>query len=388
LVVGSALAVVALGIVFRSPRRSTSYLPIDDGVVLADVPPNTDPRERELAALRARLARDPKNVDLACEVARRCVEQSRARSDPRYLGRAQSALDPWWAEREPPPDVLLLRATIRQSQHEFDLALVDLDALVRVRPRDPQAWLTRATVLTVLGRYAEASTSCAPLHDLASPVVNAVCTGSIDSLIGDAHGAYSRLALARASGATEAESTWALSVQGEVAIRMGDDQAAYRDLSQALTADPADVYTRTLLADLLLDLGRPAEARDLVATHENDDAQLLRLVLANKRLGAPEASSQASTLRGRYEASRARGDVVHRREQARFYGEVDGNAPLALSLAKENWTVQREPADARVLLDCALLAGDPSSAAPVVKFLQDSHAEEPRLAALARKAAR
>jgi hypothetical protein len=50
-----------------------------------------------------------------------------------------------------------------------------------------------------------------------------------------------------------------------------------------------------------------------------------------------------------------------------------------LSLAKENWTLQREPRDARVLLEAALATNDPAAARPALDWLASSGYEDPYL---------
>ena len=90
-------------------------------------------------------------------------------------------------------------------------------------------------------------------------------------------------------------------------------------------------------------------------------------------------------LRWRYEASAERGDTVHLREQARFQLEVEKDAAKALELSLKNWAVQKEPADARVLLEAALAAQKPDAARETAKHVLDAGAEEPRLVALAKK---
>lgn len=134
------------------------FTPTSDAVVLERVPATAgDARARERASLRRALADQPGQLDLALRLARLDIEESRALGDPRYLGRAQAALAPWWDAPTPPPGVRLLRATILQGRHEFSAALADLDAVVREDPGDAQAWLTRAVVLGVRGEHAEAS---------------------------------------------------------------------------------------------------------------------------------------------------------------------------------------------------------------------------------------
>src|SRR4029453_1646985 len=120
------------------------YLPKDDGQVLEKLPVSPmDPEAKALKQMRQSLIQDPGNLPLAVALARRYIEQGRGQSDPRYFGYAQGVLSPWWNENAPPLEVLVLRATIRQSLHDFDAALADLNqALVR-DSRNAQARLTR-----------------------------------------------------------------------------------------------------------------------------------------------------------------------------------------------------------------------------------------------------
>jgi hypothetical protein len=106
----------------------------------------------------------------------------------------------------------------------------------------------------------------------------------------------------------------------------------------------------------------------------------LRLVLAE----GPE-SAHLDELRARREANRARGDVVHRREAARFALLVDKRPADALELARANWDVQREAADARIFMESALAAANHVAAAPVVAWVRSTGIEDPTLRALAEK---
>ena len=132
--VGLAGALTAAA--FVAPNRAAAatpvYVPRDAATIVAHVPPR-DPRE---VAERQALAAAPERVELAVELARADIQRARTLSDPRYLGRAQATLGRWWKLAEPPPDVLLLRATIEQSLHDFVAARADLDRLIAVRPDD------------------------------------------------------------------------------------------------------------------------------------------------------------------------------------------------------------------------------------------------------------
>jgi predicted Zn-dependent protease len=211
-----------------------------------------------------------------------------------------------------------------------------------------------------------------------------VCTSAIDGVNGSATEAYNRLStvLAAVPNAPAETREWALSTLGEVALRAGRDGDAERIFREALAIDADDPYVVAALADLLLDTRRPQDAARLVEKSTDNDGLLLRLAIAEKSAKLPHAGLHADLLASRYDASRLRGDVVHRREQARFELGIRGDAKSALALARANWDVQREPWDARILLESALAADDASAAAPVVQFVRDNHLEDPRITAL------
>ena len=89
-----------------------------------------------------------------------------------------------------------------------------------------------------------------------------------------------------------------------------------------------------------------------------------------------------TTLRARFDASRARGDTVHRREEARFQLHLNGDPKLALRLAQENWKIQREPADLRILAEAGHAMGDTSTRETVHQWLAATGLEYPAVAAL------
>ncbi len=48
----------------------------------------------------------------------------------------------------------------------------------------------------------------------------------------------------------------------------------------------------------------------------------------------------------------------------------------AFRLAQSNWRVQREPRDARVLLEAAVVLRRPASAQPVLDWMVETHIED------------
>lgn len=359
LLAGLALT-VAFTLVPPEATLGTPTTPASDAVVLEQV------------ARRVRPAAPATEAEAAAR-ARELVLEARARGgDPRLLGQAQAVLSRWWSEPAPSPEVLLMRATLKQSLHDFEGSLADLEVLARLRPDDAQAWLTRATVLTVLARYDEALTACGRLPPEPAPG-RAVCEATPRALSG-------HLGEARQALAALERDAWALSVRGELERWSGDDAAAEASLRAALRLDPNDGYTRLLLAELLLDVQRAGEVAPLFAGRALNDAELLMVVLA------AHGEQESAELAARVAANRQRGETLHRREESRYALRVEGDAPRALALAQENWKVQREPADARVLLEAAVAAKRPDAAAPALEWLRATQLPWPALQALAKEA--
>ena len=226
--------------------------------------PVPDPRLVEIEALERALNGRPRDLAAATRVARLCIEAARREADPRYLGRAQAALSPWWTEAAPADDeVLRLRAIIRQARHDFDGALADLDRLVARSPLDAQAHLVRAGLLVLRGQPERARVSCQALAPLVSPLTVAACLAPLDAAAGKTAAAAAALE-GSLSRAPESERAWGLSVLGEIRFWAGDLPAAERALRRSLALDAGDRYTRALLADVLLDAGRPADVRALL----------------------------------------------------------------------------------------------------------------------------
>ena len=359
------------------------FVPADDAQVLERLPDRSASQYRVLKRLQAAAAAAPGDVGSAVALANSYYQISRSEGDPRYLGYAQAALAPWWKNPEAPTAVLVTRATILQSNHEFDRALADLNKAIAREPRNGRALLVRATVLTVQGKYVEARADCPKLYGLVPEFYVLACTAGIDSLTGKARTAAATLerALSTVPAEDKTAHAWGESLLGEFSQRQGNATAA-RHFQAALAADPRDLYTLGAYGDWLLDHQRAADVIPLVQNETRVDALLLRLALAQKALQRPEANATIATLRARFDASRARGDVVHRREESRFQLQLNGDAQSALRLARENWAVQREPADLRVLAEAASATGDAGAKEIVRQWLAQTGLEYPEVAAM------
>jgi tetratricopeptide (TPR) repeat protein len=248
--------------------------------------------------------------------------------------------------------------------------------------------LWRAAILIVQARHAEARQACEQVAALTTPLSALGCRAQVNALTGAADAAVQALREglarhAREGASSPAERLWVLTRLAETEERRGQPQAAEAAYREALAIDARDFYLQAAYADFLLDQDRPAEVKTLLAGRERVDVLLLRLAIATHRLREPAAAQHRRELAARFDAARRLGDALHEKEEARFMLELQGEASQALELARRNFALQREPADARVLLETALAARDKAAAEPALAWLAASRIEAPRLQALA-----
>lgn len=370
-----------------TPLRAEPMVPGDPAMVVEHLPDAQDPARHALHALHAQLLANPSNLALALRVARGEMTECRKLFDPRACGRAEAALGPWIGAANPLPDVLLLRGLLRQTNHLFDAALADLGRVLDIQPDNAQALLTSAVVHEVRAEYALAQKDCGLAWFHVRDAAAVACLAGVSSLTGHATVTLAALKLHDSDPASPAaERLWALTVEGEVAGRLGRNVAAEDAFTRARAIAPDDSYLLGAYADLLLDLNRPREVVAMLAGRTRIDPLLLRLAEAEERLGTPDPTHVA-WLAQSFETSRRRGDIVHEREHARFVLHVLHHPQEALAIAESNWRVQREPADARILMEAALATKRPEAAAPALAWFHGNLVEDLPLADLARQLA-
>ena len=354
-------------------------VPHADDEVLERLPskPN-DPAMREIRDLRSALTRDAQNLELAIRLARRYFEQALAQGDPRYVGYAQAALKPWWDLPEPPAKVLVMRATLVQYRHDFPSALADLARVLESDPTDTRAWSLRAVIHLVQAEYAESRRDCAMLAPLVEELTAIGCVAFIDGLTGRARESRDMLsrALARSRDASPEQKLWILIRLAELAWRLNDATLAEQYFKRALALGITDGFLLAAYADFLLDYQRAQEVVALLKDWTLADPLLLRLALAEQAVNAKGAREHQATLADRYAAARLRGDTTHEQEESRFSLQMLKQPGEALRLAQSNWRVQREPRDARVLLEAAVALRQPEEAQPVLDWMARTHIED------------
>src|SRR6185369_10616485 len=169
---------------------------------------------------------------------------------------------------------------------------------------------------------------------------------------------------------------WVMTRLGELALRMGDRALAEKHFREAIATGVVDGFVLGAYADLLLDENRAAEVVPMLRDWVASDILLLRLALAENAVHAPLAAEHTQALADRFAAAALRGDKLHQQEESRFSLQLQHNPDKALALALENWKLQREPRDARVILEAALAKKDPVAAKPALDWMARTGYEE------------
>jgi tetratricopeptide (TPR) repeat protein len=357
---------------------SKPYIPASDREILERLPyKSSDAIQLEIRKMSQALREVPGNAELAARLARRHIEQGRATSDPRFFGYARAALSYWWDANDAPVEILVLRATLHQNQHRFDQALADLNLALKRAPQHGQARLTKAVVLQVRGEFDAALQECRALGLRAELIVTTTCIASVQSLNGDLAGSYTRLISMSKQMPSQSPAlrAWVLSYLADMAARLGQWQTAESHYREALATDGTDAFLLGAYADMLLDRKRPTEVIKLLRGQERADGLLLRLALAQRASGDAQWQESRDQLAARFAAAKLRNDRVHLREEARFTLHLLDQPSAALALARENWAIQKEPADARLVLEAAESAKSPIASKQVRDWMEKTRFE-------------
>jgi Tfp pilus assembly protein PilF len=374
-VVASALLLVPCA--HAAPRT-----PASETEVLEKLPSRAgDSTSRELAGLRAALAKNPSDTSLATELAQRYFDLALAQGDPRYVGYAEAVVARF--NNPLPAPLLTLRGVLRQYRHDFAGALKDFEAALALAPDYATAHAWRGAIYLVQSDYGAAQKECTALQQLGRETLAGACLGLLQAYSGQLAAGYTTLQQTLRLTTDPDNRLWLLARLGEVAAWRGQDAQAQAHYREALSLGRDDVYLLAAWTDFLLDAGQSAEVVRLLAKWESADSLLLRLAEAEAQLKLPEGARHQKMLFDRFTAARARGDTTHRAEEARFELRLRGDPSTALRLAQENYAVQREPRDARVLLEAAIAAGSRTSAQVVRDWLGRSGFEDARMRRLA-----
>lgn len=359
--------------------QAVPFRPANPDLVLLELPARADLADlRRLEAAYRTQPRDPVRLEglIAAQLA-----AGRRLADPRYFGQAEALLTDWRADHTRVQTIGLAIdwADIQQHRHDYVAARASLDQILAKTPGSAQARLMRAQLGLAEGRLDEARRDCAALVREAG--VGIGCLAQVLGMNGSLGRATALMDRALLSVGHDGPTlSWMLTARADMATRAGDPRSR-QWLEQAHRADPDDQYARLALADALIDAGAAEEARTLIAAGPRSDAALLRLAILDAR-SAAGARNEAAELQARYAEAEARGEQVHLRDLARFRLDVLHDVRGALAAARDNFHLQREPWDVRILLQAAYTAHDRTAVAELLTWRRATGFEDHTLDAL------
>lgn len=381
----TAAAAAAALCLLAGAALAAPFTPARDDEVVERLPVASDPTLRAVESLRRQLASRPGDSALRLDLAERYFALAMAQGDPRYVGYALSAIAPLERSAAGEARYWLVRGQLQQYTHDFDAAVRSLQRASELSPQATQPIAWRAAIHMVQARYAQAAAECDQLARTPETLLAQGCIAYVRSVTGQLIPAYQMLsdAVAAAGQVDPGLMLWLQTRLAEMAVRLqrwGDAERHYRT---ALALGITDQFLLGSYADFLLQRERPADVLALLAGWERSDILLLRLALAGRAAGDPRAGDWNAQLRTRFEDAARRGDRLHEQEAARWALDLANDPARALAQARNNYTLQKEPRDAEILLRAALAARQSAAAQPALAWLKESGYEDPALQQLA-----
>jgi len=327
--------------------------------------------QTSIQTLQTALYKQPDNVQLATQLARYYLQQSKDKGHDRdlYLFLAQETLQLWWDQSNPPLEVLSLRAYLYQAQHQFSLARADLQLLLKKNPRHPNAAFSLAMLQQIQGDYAAALQSCRSLLVTRQLMLSTLCQASIKSVSGQAKKSYAILnILLKQMSANDQWRQWTLATLADTASRLGKIDAAEHYFQQALAIPSQDAYLKVRYADFLLTQQRANDLLQQFSSIAEDKQLLLRqsyaAQLLHKNANRQDFQDYATHLK-RYVSTQQQQSQKkpaqykqHAALWAYYYLNIDPQPQKALLFANMNWQHQKSNQDLHLLLHAALLTQD------------------------------
>lgn len=301
------------------------------------------------------------------------LQLAQREGDPRYLGQAEARL------RQLPltMETRLLRARLRQADHRFGEALVDLHQILQASPHHTEALLLQAAIHQVRGDLALARESCARITAIDMLMLALACRAQAEGLSGNGEHALQQLQKLTTLGhqLTDDQRLWLHLALGDLAIRLGQSDLAGAAYGRVMNQSPEAMAA---YADWLLAQSRPATVVRLLREKTRHDGLLLRLALAEKQLGLPSAAARQRELQSRFAALALRGRHIHLREEALLHLKLMSNPEQALTLARQNWEQQREPADLLIYREAAQATNSQKDLRLIAHWMQRSKLQDVR----------
>jgi hypothetical protein len=303
------------------------------------------------------------------------LSRSYSLGDPRALGQADSLLEPY--QKLNTPEIMMYRATILQANHHFDESKAVIQTILKKLPNQPDSVLMLSSINLVQGRFDDARKECDGIRDMGLMILRFACVAQVDDMTGklvSSRDILSQLTQIN-NGLDAGQIRWLNLILADIALRLNDPVLAKSVFEQL---DMTTAPSLTARADWLIDHRDWAETKQLLESHKDNDALLLRLVISEVQLKSPNAQADFQLLGERIKVWDERGETAHQREQA-LYAMMLNPPEIALNLARTNWKKQRETADVAIYTNAAIRAHSVSDMNIIQDWIKQTGFEYPRL---------
>ena len=366
-------AAISLFLGLLTYSYAAAYRPSNDAEVIDTLPVGSPTFQSRMGMMSNPFAKQ--SFSVVEPQIRALMTRAYNQGDPRAIGQAEALLEPYRSDQS--PNVMLLRANIFQANHQFDEARLELQAILKKMPNQPDSVLMLSSLNLVQGRFAEARKDCEGIRDIGLMVLRFACLAQVDVMTGklvSSRDTLNQLSQAN-NGLTTEQQRWLNLIRADIALRLNDPVLA-KSVFEQIDADTAPSLTAR--ADWLLAHRAWAQARQLLLKHKDNDALLLRLVMSELQLKHPDAQAHFKLLSERINVWQERGETAHQREQA-MYALMLNPPEKALDLARMNWQKQRETADVIVYTNAAIRARSVSDLKVIDAWIKQTGFEYPRL---------
>ncbi|MEW8436271.1 MAG: hypothetical protein AB2629_19825 [Candidatus Thiodiazotropha sp.] len=350
------------------------YVPISPNTIVSKLPQTITDGGTKLQA-------ENNNTTKARNQALEHIAYAQRSGDARYFGYALGILKRWQHGDTLPDELLVPMAMAQQALHRFDAALDTLKPHLNRHPEDAQAWLIRAGIEQVQGRYAAARRSCEQLLGRSTTLVEISCAAWTERYTANAQMAYQALrsAVRHATTTDDSVLNWSLILLAELAEINADYDYAEQVLRWVIERAGDDIRPLTALADLQLRRGHTQALLAMIEPDHPSPALRMRRMLALIQQGTLSSDQQLAWLRQHFDAGNRRERPLHQRDAAIANLYLFNEPHKAFEQALGNWQQQREFADVEILLSTALAIGDRTRIQDALAWLDEIQFTDPRI---------
>lgn len=317
---------------------------------------------RQIHGLPTKNHLPPEDIAALTQLANQYLHQAAQPGFAYLYGVTEALLKPAIKNNVQDTALLVAWAQVQQHQHKFLLAQEILQKIFTREPNHIAANLLAARLQLIQGNPTAAQAYCLTLLGHADLLTLSACSLEARSYQGEKALAesYAQLQQLLASqGLPDDErQLWVLQMLADMAVRLQLYTQA-QDLL-AKMSQPKSLSAWVQWADIQLALNNnPLVAEKITdvikQTSQLDDALLIRLVMAEKKLTGE--SQWQMQLQKRIALREQRDDQAHAADLAIYYLDVSRDAKKALYWAERNWQDAREPGDKKLLVRAQQLAG-------------------------------